>query len=170
MTGIEIHNTSDGIYEDGEWISWEYLNQQIEEAESHQRGLPSPVFNSLVEAAHGYKAKTGRYLYIFGELGELYAEDVFGVRRHKPMAQGSDGKIGNDYVEVKTISPDKKKQKVHVKRAGNFGKLIVVRFDENYGVQARVVDRSKLQKGTGKKASISWSTIEQGDQTEAPEV
>ena len=160
MTGIEIHDSGDGIFEDGEWISWEYINSQIEDAERKERGQTSALFDDLVDIARAYKEKTGRYLAIFGELGELYAEEVFGIRRHKPSAQGSDGKIGNDFVEVKTITPEKKKKKVHVKRAGNFGKLIVVRFDEDYNVQARIVDRSKLQKGKGKKASLSWSSIE----------
>ena len=29
MTGRELTSTSDGIYEDGEWISWHWINGQI---------------------------------------------------------------------------------------------------------------------------------------------
>src|SRR5512137_536633 len=66
------------------------------------------VFGELVEAAAKYKRLTGRHLPILGELGELFAEIMFGIKRHNPMTQGSDGLLGNDFVEVKTITPDKK--------------------------------------------------------------
>lgn len=54
------------------------------------------------------------------------------MKRHRAHACGSDGKIGNDFVEVKTISPEKTDGKVLVKRAGNFNKLLVVKSDENF--------------------------------------
>ena len=71
-----------------------------------------------------YYNKTGRYLPIFGKLGEIFAEITFGIERHKPNTPGSDGKIGNDFVEIKTITPDKREKKVEVKRKGNFNKLL----------------------------------------------
>lgn len=32
MTGHPIKDIGDGIWDDGEWISWEYINQQLDEA------------------------------------------------------------------------------------------------------------------------------------------
>lgn len=121
MTDQELHDTSDGIWDDGEWISWDWIDQQLYEQE-RQAEIPSAspeileIFDRLVDVAMEYKEVTGRYLPLWGELGELYAEIKFGIKRHRPMAQGSDGKIGNDFVEVKTISPEKRAEKVHVKR------------------------------------------------------
>lgn len=69
---------------------------------------------------------------IWGELGELYAEVKYGIKRHKPHTQGSDGKLGNDFFEVKTISPEKSNGQIEVKRAGNFNKLIVVKIDLSF--------------------------------------
>lgn len=117
------------------------------------------VFDDLVDAAMQYKALTGRYLQIWGELGELYAEIKFGIKRHPPNAQGSDGKLGNDYVEVKTISPEKGANKVQVKRAGNFNKLLVVKINKDFEFEAKMVERRVLAKGKGKHASISWRTM-----------
>jgi hypothetical protein len=34
MTGVEIRDSGDGIWDDGEWISWQWINGQIEEQQS----------------------------------------------------------------------------------------------------------------------------------------
>ena len=117
------------------------------------------IFESLVESAMSYHALTGRYLQIWGELGELYAEVECGVARHKPNTRGSDGKLGNDYVEVKTISPEKNSAKVQVKRAGNFNKLLVVKITEDFRFEARLLDRKKMSKGEGTHAGVAWTSI-----------
>lgn len=114
------------------------------------------AFESLVNAAAEYYSLTGRYLQIWGELGEVYAEIKYGLVRHRAHAPGSDGRIGNDVVEVKTISPEKSVSKVAVKRAGNFNKLVVVRIDSDWSFEARMVDRKELGKGSGKLARIKW--------------
>src|SRR4051812_38503390 len=114
MNGQDYAEFSDGVCDDGEWISWDWINGQIyrqELAETYPDTDPElvEVFEKLVEAARDYKALTDRYLQIWGELRELYAEIKFGVKRHRPHAAGSDGKLGNDFVEVKTISPENAK-------------------------------------------------------------
>ncbi len=121
------------------------------------------VFADLVEAAAKYKRLTGRHLPILGELGELFAEIMFGIKRHKPMTQGSDGLIGNDFVEVKTITPDKKGDGVRLKRAGNFGKLVVVKISDDFQFAARMVDRRLLGKGSGKWATLTWDAMISGE-------
>jgi len=164
MTGQPLHDSSEGIWDDGEWISWDWINQQLYEQEL-QEEFPKAnleliqVFEDLVNTAINHKEITGRYLQIWGELGELYAEIKYGIKRHRPGTQGSDGRLGNDWVEVKTISPEKGKEKIHVKRAGNFNKLIVVKISDEFNFQAKVIDRKKLAKGVGKKASLSWSSV-----------
>jgi hypothetical protein len=45
---------------------------------------------------------------ILGELGELFAESMFGIKWYRPMTQCLDGKIRNEFVEVNTITLDKK--------------------------------------------------------------
>ncbi len=121
------------------------------------------VFAELVEAAAKYKRLTGRHLPILGELGELFAEIMFGIKRHNPMTQGSDGLLGNDFVEVKTITPDKKSNGVRLKRAGNFGKLVVVKISDDFQFAARMVDRQLLGKGKGKWATLSWDAMIAGE-------
>ena len=65
------------------------------------------AFLDLVEVAVRYNALTDRYLQIWGELGELFVEVKYGLKRHRVHAAGSDGRIGDDFVEVKTLSPGK---------------------------------------------------------------
>jgi hypothetical protein len=116
------------------------------------------IFESLVESAESYYQLTGRYLQIWGELGELFAEARYGVKRHKPHAMGSDGRLGNDFIEIKTISPEKGGEKVQVKLAGNFNKLLIVKISENFEFEGRLFDRKNL-KGGGKHAHASWSDL-----------
>jgi len=164
MTGKLIHGPADAVWDDGEWISWDWINQQLHQQELKER-YPSAsieliqIFEELVETAANYKDVTGRYLPIFGELGELFAEITFGIKRHKPRTQGSDGRLGNDFIEVKTITPEKKSEKVMVKRKGNFNKLLVVKVSEDFEFEARMIDRKNMSKGSGKLVIVSWSSI-----------
>ena len=163
MTGQPME-AGDGIYDDGEWISWDWINGQLYEQDI-KRQYPEAdphlamLFEDLVENASEYYALTGRYLQIWGELGELYAEIKFGIKRHKSHTQGSDGKLGNDFVEIKTISPEKDGDKVQVKRAGNFNKLLVIKINEDFEFDARFIDRKRLAKGEGMHARVSWSAM-----------
>ena len=124
---------------------------------------PDPVlviiFESLVENAMSYHALTGRYLQIWGELGELYAEIEYGIKRHKPHTRGSDGKLGNDFIEIKTISPEKYGGQVQVKRAGNFNRLLVIKISEKFEFEGRYIERKRLSKGEGTYARVSWSAL-----------
>lgn len=140
---------------------WEW--QPIHENEFSEDSELGMIFEDLVENAKSYHELTGRYLQIWGELGELYAEAKFGIKRHKPHAQGSDGKLGNDFIEVKTISPEKSAERVRVKRAGNFNKLLVVRISKDFEFEGQLVERKKLSKVGSTHASVSWSTLTASD-------
>ena len=79
----------EGIWDDGEWISWDEINGQLYEQELKSEFPEADIeiiqiFTDLVDGAFQYKNITGRYLQIWGELGELYAEIKFGLKRHRP--------------------------------------------------------------------------------------
>jgi hypothetical protein len=154
----------DGIWDDGEWLSWDWINEKVYEQELKQRfpGVAPEliqVFQELVDTAIRYKDVTGRYLPVFGELGELFAEIQFGLKRHKPGAAGSDGRLGNDFVEIKTITPIKSSDSVTVKRQGNFNKLLVIKISDAFDFEARMLDRKKMSKGNGRLMKASWSSM-----------
>lgn len=108
------------------------------------------IFEDLLDCASRHFENTGRYLQIWGELGEIYAEIKFGLRRNESHAAGSDGLIQGKLVEVKTISPEKSSDRVLVKRAGDFEQLLIVRIDENFDFKGKLFDRSELQGTSGK--------------------
>ena len=159
-------NWINGIWEDGEWISWDHIDELVDDeggwdSESEVKS-PSTLqlwelLGELVRTARNYFEVTGRHLPIFGELGELYGEAKYGIKRHKPFTQGSDGRLGNDFVEIKTISPLKWNNTVLVKRAGNFSKLLIVKISEDYQFRAKMLDRQSLRKGKGKHIKAKWS-------------
>lgn len=108
------------------------------------------IFYDLVDCAARHFENTGRYLQIWGELGEIYAEIQFGLRRHRTHEPGSDGTIAGRLVEVKTISPEKAGATVLVRSQGNFEQLLIVRISRNFQFHGKLLDRSELRGASGK--------------------
>lgn len=108
------------------------------------------IFHDLIECATRHFENTGRYLQIWGELGEIYAEIKFGLCRHGSHKEGSDGTIAGRLVEVKTISPEKANDRVLVKSQGDFEQLLIVRIDEDFQFTGNLFNRSELKGGSGK--------------------
>lgn len=108
------------------------------------------IFQDLVDCAARHFENTGRYLQVWGELGEIYAEIKFGLRRHGSHRAGSDGTIAGKLIEVKTISPEKGSDHVLVKNQGDFEQLLIIRIDRNFQFQGKLFDRSELTGATGK--------------------
>jgi len=161
MSDRELSGWEDGIFEDGEWIHWDWINEQIERQALAQRfPKASPelieILDQLVDAASAYRTLTGRYLQVWGELGELYAEIAFGLKRHRPHSQGSDGKLGNDFIEVKTLSPEKGAMRVRVRRAGNFNKLLIVKITADFQFDTRLVERAALHDTRDGYVHFDW--------------
>lgn len=153
-------------YNPWEHADWENIEELIEgdegwDSDNEPRNPTTlelwALLEELVETTRNYFEVTGRHLPIWGELGELYGEAKYGIKRHKPFTQGSDGKLGGDFVEIKTISPLKSNNTVLVKRAGNFNKLLIVKIDENFAFKAKWLDRKSLNKGPGKHFKAKWS-------------
>ncbi len=144
-------------YDPWEWSPSEYHDSRFEGYEAEPELIE--IFDGMVDNAKWYYELTGRYLQIWGELGELYAEVKYGIKRHKPHTQGSDGRLGNDFIEIKTISPEKNGEQVLVKLSGNFNKLLVVKISQEFEFESRFLDRKNLPKGAGKHTSTSWSDM-----------
>lgn len=150
--------------EDGEWVTWDWVNDELHKQDIQAEWPEADpdlvmLFEDLLAVARTYKSMTGRYLQIWGELGEFYAEIRYGLKLNKAHQQGSDGRKDNDYYEIKTISPEKSDLSVLVKRDGNFNKLIVVKIDENFEIESRMIDRKQLKKGEGKYARTNWVVL-----------
>ncbi len=164
MIQEERLNWVNGIYEDGEWVSWDHVVNELDsenEWDIVEKPKPSTLklwelLDSLLECAKNYLETTGRHLPIYGEIGELFGEIKYNIKRHKPNAQGSDGRMGNDHVEIKTISPHKNEDKVLVKRNGNFNKLLIVKISTDFKIKAKMIDRKELNKGKGKYAKVPF--------------
>lgn len=152
MTGRPIHDSGDGIWDDGEWLSWDYINQQLSE--------PMPeggLVEDMIILAKNYLEDSGRHLPIYGELGEHYAARRFGIELHEdPKAQGSDGRLGNAFVEIKTISPLRDSRHVRVKSTGNFGYLVIVKIDADFRIDAKLISRKRLGKPENGYFIVSW--------------
>lgn len=149
-------------YIDREWLDSELEGEPQDDADSltqeptSREGFPfsvleqTEIFYDLIDCATRHYENTGRYLQIWGELGEIYAEVRFGLRRHRTHTAGSDGTIDGRLVEVKTISPEKTSDRVLVKCQGDFEQLLIVRIDRDFQFQGKIFDRSELKGGSSR--------------------
>lgn len=152
------------IYDDGEWISWGEINEQIQYKEWRVRYPDADlsavsVFESLIATAESYYMITGRHLQVYGDIGELYGVITHGLKLHRNYAQGSDGKIGNDFVEVKTITPFKSNDVVTLNMSGNFSKVLIVKINDQFEVCGKLIDRKALPKSRSERLSLSWNNL-----------
>ncbi len=141
---------------DREWLNSHLDGGEPSEPFQSRDGFPysvleqTEIFQDLVECAERHFENTGRYLQVWGELGEIYAEIKFGLCRHGSHRAGSDGTISGKLVEVKTISPEKGNDHVLVKSQGNFEQLLIIRIDRDFQFQGKLFDRSELSGVAGK--------------------
>lgn len=147
-----------------QWVNEELKDQSPDPAKSLQQKVPfrsrdgfpfsvleqAEVLADLVDCANRHFRNTGRYLQVWGELGEIYADIKFGLRRHGTHQAGSDGTIDGKLVEVKTISPEKTSDQVVVKSKGDFEQLLIVRIDENFEFTGKLIDRGDLTDNGGR--------------------
>jgi len=152
-----------------EYINREWIDSQLEDQPEDDAFLVEPdtpfqsrdgfpfsileqtqILYDLIDCAERHFENTGRYLQVWGELGEIYAEIKFGLRRHGTRTAGSDGTIAGKLVEVKTISPEKASDRVQVKSQGNFEQLLIVRIDRDFQFTGKLFDRSELKGVAGK--------------------
>ena len=159
MLGVE-----NAIWDDGEWVSWDEINEQIQYKEWRARYPDADlsvvsIFETLLETAQTYHEFTGKHLQVYGDIGELYGVITHGLKLNRNYAQGSDGRIGNHLVEVKTITPFKKNNLVTLNLMRNFSKLLIVKINENFEVRGKLIDRKALPKVKGSRLVLDWDSF-----------
>lgn len=158
-------NDDNAIYDDGEWVTWTEINSHLErlEFEAQYPNLDVdlvPIFQRLLAVAQEYHHLTGSHLQVYGDLGELYGAITHGIKLHRNYAQGSDGKLGNHFVEVKTITPFKSSNAVTLNLKRNFSKVLVVKIDSDFDIRGKLIDRKALPKPKGDKLILDWNDFE----------
>ena len=163
--GVMMLDQDNAIWDDGEWISWDEINSHLDRLEFQAR-FPNldvdlvPIFQDLLSVAQDYHQLTGSHLQVYGDLGELYGAITHGIKLHRNYAQGSDGKLGNHFVEVKTITPFKSKDTITLNLKRNFSKVLIVRIDADFEVQGKLIDRKTLPKVKGDKLTLNWRDLD----------
>lgn len=158
-------NDDNAIYDDGEWITWTEINSHLARQELQIR-YPNaeieliPVLEDLLSTAEHYHLLTGRHLQVYGDIGELYGAITYGITLHRNYAQGSDGKLGNDFVEIKTITPFKSNDIVSLNLKRNFSKVLIVKISSAFEVSGKLVDRKSLPKVKGDRLQLSWGQFQ----------
>lgn len=154
------------IWDDGEWISWDEINQQIQYKEWGAR-YPNadlslvPIFESLIGVAEEYYHLTGSHLQVYGDIGELYGAITHGIKLHRNYAKGSDGRLGNHFVEVKTITPFKNCDVVEINLDRHFSQVLIVKINADFEVRGKLIDRKALPKSKlrANRLRIDWAQL-----------
>ena len=146
------------FWDDGEWVTWGEIDEQIRHKEWRARYPAADlsvvsIFETLISAAQDYHELTGRHLQVYGDIGELFGVITHGLRLHRNYAQGSDGRIGDDLVEVKTITPFKGSACVTLNLARNFSKVLVVRINRDFEVAGAPRGATGPAQGQGRAAA-----------------
>lgn len=149
------------IWDDGEWISWDEIDEQIQYKEWRARYPMADlsvvsIFESLLGTAQEYNELTGRHLQVYGDIGELFGGITHGLKLHRNYAQGSDGRLGNDLVEVKTITPFNGHDRIVLNMARNFSKVLMVKINHKFEVSSRLINRKSLPRARGTKLVLTW--------------
>ena len=158
----DMWDDDNAIYDDGEWITWTGINSHLARLEFQHR-FPHfdpelvPIFQDLLQVAQDYHHLTDSHLQVYGDLGELYGAITHRIKLHRNYAQGSDGKLGNHFVEVKTITPFKKNDAITLNLKGNFSKVLIVKINADFEVQGKLIDRKALPKIKGDTLKLNWA-------------
>lgn len=153
------------FWDDGEWVSWDEIDEQIQHKEWRAR-YPNadlslvPIFTDLIATAEEYFHLTGKHLQVYGDIGELYGAITYGIKLNKNYAKGSDGRLGNEFVEVKTITPFKNKDVVELNLKRNFSKVLVVKITADFEISGRLINRKSLRKSKGDKLRLNWHDLD----------
>lgn len=154
-------NDDNAVYDDGEWITWTEINSHLERLELKAR-YPNadlelvPIFEDLLATAEHYHLLTGNHLQVYGDIGELYGAITYGIKLHRNYAKGSDGRLGDHFVEVKTITPFKSSNTITLNLKRNFSKVLIVRIDREFQVEGKLIDRKVLPKVKRDTLQLNW--------------
>jgi len=174
---MEVLGPDNAFWIDGEWLGWDSIIDpeevrysrlaELEREAEIRLKYPNaditlvPYFRDLLTLAESFFYDTGQHLNVYGDIGELFGAIMYGIKLHKNFAQGSDGRLGNDFVEIKTISPMNNCEKTSVRLDRHFSKLLVVKIDSEFEVSGRLINRKSLQKRAGKNVRLSWAGMEE---------
>jgi hypothetical protein len=171
-----ILGPDNALWIDGEWISWDDVSSddvddysllsRLEYEARMRHRFPKadisliPYFEALLVLAQNFNDETGRHLQVYGDIGELFGAIAYGIKLNRNYAPGADGRLGNDHVEIKTITPFNKHDRVTVKLDGHFNKLLLVKIDEDFDVCGRMIDRKSLPRTSGGLLRLAWNDLE----------
>ena len=158
--------TRTSVWSPDQWLSWGNINDPAQ-ADQIRFHFPDadPVYiatlQRLLRTAHVFNASTNRHLQIYGDIGELYGAIAHRIALHRFSAEGSDGRLGKDFVEIKTISPFKSWKVVKLRMDRHFSKLLAVQVMQDFSVQGVMVSRSALPKPDSPEMIVEWESLRQ---------
>jgi hypothetical protein len=154
-------DNGNAISDESEFISWSESSRQFYRQEKCAKYPKADmvlveVFEEMLSSAKQYFVQTGKHLQIYGALGELYGAIHYGISLHKNFAKGSDGRVGNNFVEIKTIGPLSVSEETTFKWARHFNQVVIVRICKDFIISSVLIARKSLPSRGTNKICLNW--------------
>ncbi|MFK7743410.1 MAG: hypothetical protein AB8B47_00040 [Roseobacter sp.] len=148
-------------WDSGDWIEWHRTPTGADDricaaATSDPSARLAALHVNLLRAAKGYFEMTGQHLPVYRTIAHVFAALHYNVD-----LEGPERTCAASGLEVLCIRPNDPTGVVEVDLSAPFTALLVVRIDDNFTTQARVMDRDLLPDRTTGSYTLSWQAMPQ---------
>jgi hypothetical protein len=144
-------------WDSGDWIQWHRGGPKLPD-------LPCPAKEdldarlallqvSLARAARSFFELTGQHLGIYDQMARVHAARHFGI----PL--GCEDVLEETSVLLLTLRPFSRTQSVAVDLTLPFSSVLVVRIDNNFQAEARIITRRRLGEGNRGVKTLKWREL-----------
>jgi len=147
-------------WDSGDWIEWHRTETGLDErpciiaVNEEPMARLAALHLNLSRAAKAHFQLTGHHLPVYGELARAYAA----VSCDLPL-EGPDRCCTTTGVEIRHLAPHCADDLVHVDLTKDFATLIVVRINDNFICEARMIPRKMLPENHEGSYPVSWQSL-----------
>ncbi|MFK7763743.1 MAG: hypothetical protein AB8B62_10800 [Roseobacter sp.] len=147
-------------WDSGDWIEWHRNKTGLDDrpcaaaAEDDTLARLTALHVSLLRSAKSYHMLTGHHLPVYGQIAQTHAA----IHCDLPMA-GPDRTCEETRVELLHLAPHGPDNVVEVDLTQNFVTLIVVRINDNFTCDARMIQRGGLPDDGNTAHKLCWQEL-----------
>lgn len=146
-------------WDSGDWIDWHRsptgIDVNIRAAATHDpMARQTALHVSLLRAARGFFELTGDHLPVYQQIANVHAA----IYCDLPL-EGNNRTCTETGIEVLHLPPSSLDDVVEIDLTRKFATLIVVRINENFTCEARMIQRSALPYDADGPFSMHWEAL-----------
>jgi hypothetical protein len=147
-------------WDSGDWIEWHRGGPKLPDLPCAAKEDPDARLAllqvSLARAARSFFELTGRHLGIYDQMARVHAARHFGI----PLT--CEDVLEETGVSLLTLRPFSRTQSVSVDLTFPFSSVLVVRIDNDFQTEARMITRRWLGEGNRSVKALKWRELPRG--------